>query len=101
MLTLFRPDLPQVIALVDKIKEGSYRGVELAGKDSRVCRVSCEGGLLVFAFSDVTLRLDENQDEVFRQFLGDMTAAAPIYDHIDLEIRTARGRYDLTVRVKG
>ena len=100
VLTLFCADLPQLIALVDKIKDGSYKGVELAEKDKSVCRVSCEDGLLALAFSDVILRLNENQDEIFRLFLTDMTATAPLYDHIDLEIPTAEGRCDLTVRVE-
>ena len=98
VLTLFRADLPQLIALVDKTKEGSCKGVELAGKDQSVCRVSCEGGLLVFVIGDLTLRLDEDQDGCFVSFLADMTADAPRYDHIDLEFRDAG--VDLTVRVE-
>ena len=72
--------------------------MELAGKDKKVCRVGCEGGLLVFVIGDVTLRLDENQNEWFVSFLADMTADAPRYDHIDLEFRDAR--VDLMVRVE-
>ena len=98
ILTLSRADLPPFISFVEKIKEGTYKGVELAGKDGKVCRIGCEGGLLVFAIGDVTLRLDENQDEWFVSFLADMTADAPQYDHIDLEFRDAG--VDLTVRVE-
>ena len=99
ILTLSRADLPQFISFVEKIKEGSCKGVELAGKDKKVCCVGCEGGLLVFVIGDVTLRLNENHDECFRSFLADMTADAPAYDHIDLEIRDVG--IDLTVRVEG
>ena len=95
ILTLSRTDLPQFI---EKIKEGTCKGVELAGKDKKVCRVGREGGLLVFVIGDLTLRLDENQDEWFVSFLADMTADAPRYDHIDLEFRDAG--VDLTVRVE-
>ena len=99
ILTLSRADLPQFIFFVEKIKEGSYKGVELAGKDKKVCLVGCEGGLVVFVIGDVTLRLDENQDEWFVSFLADMTADAPRYDHIDLEFRDEG--IDLAVRVEG
>ena len=98
ILTLSRTDLPPFISFVEKIKEGSCKGVELAGKDKKVCRVGREGGLLIFVIGDVTLRLDEDQDEWFVSFLADMTADAPRYDHIDLEFRDAGG--DLTVRVE-
>ena len=98
ILTLSRTDLPPFISFVEKIKEGSYKGVELAGKGGKVCRVGCEGGLLVFVIGDVTLRLDENQDEWFISFLADMTADAPRYDHIDLEFRDEG--MDLAVRVE-
>ena len=98
ILTLSRTDLPQFIFFVEKIKEGICKGVELAGKDRKVCRIGCEGGLLVFVIEDVTLRLDENQDECFISFLADMTADAPRYDHIDLEFRDVG--VDLTVRVE-
>ena len=98
ILTLSRADLPPFISFVEKIKEGSYKGVELVGKDGKMCRIGCEGGLLVFVIGDVTLRLDENQDEWFVSFLADMTADAPRYDHIYLEFRDAG--VDLTVRVE-
>ena len=98
ILALSRADLPQFISFVEKIKEGTYKGVELAGKDRKVCRVGREGGLLVFVIGDVTLRLDENQDECFVSFLADMTADAPQYDHVDLEFRDAG--VDLAVRVE-
>jgi hypothetical protein len=98
ILTLSRADLPPFISFVEKIKEGSYKGVELVGKDGKICRIGCEGGLLVFVIGDVTLRLDENQDECFISFLTDMTADAPRYDHIDLEFRAVG--VDLTVRVE-
>ena len=98
ILTLSRADLPQFIFFVEKIKEGSCKGVELAGKDKKVCRVGREGGLLAFVIGDLTLRLDEDQDGCFVSFLADMTADAPRYDHIDLEFRDAGG--DLTVRVE-
>ena len=98
ILILSRADLPPFISFVEKIKEGSCKGVELAGKDKKVCRVGREGGLLVFVVGDVTLRLDENQDEWFVSFLADMTADAPQYDHSDLEFRDAG--VDLTVRVE-
>ena len=98
ILTLSRTDLTPFISFVEKIKEGSYKGVELAGKDKKVCLVGCEGGLLIFVIGDVTLRLDENQDEWFVSFLADMIADAPQYDHIDLEFRDAG--VDLTVRVE-
>ena len=98
ILTLSRTDLPPFISFVEKIKEGSCKGVELVGKDKKVCRVGREGGLLIFVIGDVTLRLDEDQDEWFVSFLADMTADAPRYDHIDLEFRDAGG--DLTVRVE-
>ena len=65
ILTLSRTDLPQFISFVEKIKEGSCKGVELAGKDKKVCRVGREGGLLVFVIGDLTLRLDEDQDGCF------------------------------------
>ena len=97
ILTLSRTDLPQFISFVEKIKEGSCKGVELAGKDKKVCRVGREGGLLVFVIGDLTLRLDEDQDGCFVSFLADMTADAPRYDHIDLEFRDAGT--DLAVRV--
>lgn len=99
ILTLSRTDLPQFISFVEKIKEGSCKGVELAGKDKKVCRVGREGGLLVFVIGDLTLRLDEDQDECFVSFLADMTADAPRYDHIDLEFRDAGT--DVAVRVEG
>ena len=99
ILTLSRTDLPQFISFVEKIKEGGCKGVELAGKDKKVCRVGREGGLLVFVIGDLTLRLDEDQDGCFVSFLADMTAAAPQYDHIDLEFRDAG--IDLAVRVEG
>ncbi len=99
ILTLSRTDLPQFISFVEKIKEGSCKGVELAGKDKKVCRVGREGGLLVFVIGDLTLRLDEDQDECFVSFLADMTSDAPRYDHIDLEFRDAG--IDLAVRVEG
>ena len=99
ILTLSRTDLPQFISFVEKIKEGGCKGVELAGKDKKVCRVGREGGLLVFVIGDLTLRLDEDQDGRFVSFLADMTADAPQYDHIDLEFRDAG--MDLAVRVKG
>ena len=99
ILTLSRTDLPQFISFVEKIKEGSCKGVELAGKDKKVCRVGRESGLLVFVIGDVTLRLDEDQDGCFVSFLADMTADAPQYDHIDLEFRDAG--MDLAVRVEG
>ena len=98
ILTLSRTNLPQFISLVEKIKEGSYKGVELAGKDGKVCRIGREGGLLAFVIGDLTLRLDEDQDGCFVSFLADMTADAPQYDHIDLEFRDAG--VDLTVRVE-
>ena len=98
ILTLSHADLPQFIFFVEKIKEGSCKGVELAGKDKKVCRVGREGGLLVFVIGDVTLRMDEDQDEWFDSFLADMTADAPRYDHIDLEFRDAG--VDLAVRVE-
>lgn len=97
ILTLSRTDLPQFISFVEKIKEGSCKGVELAGKDKKVCRVGREGGLLVFVIGDLTLRLDEDQDGCFVSFLADMTADMPRYDHIDLEFRDAGT--DLAVRV--
>lgn len=97
-LTLSRADLPPFISFVEKIKEGSYKGVELVGKDGKICRIGREGGLLVFVIGDLTLRLDEDQDGCFVSFLADMTADAPRYDHIDLEFRDAR--VDLTVRVE-
>ena len=97
ILTLSRTDLPQFISFVEKIKEGGCKGVELAGKDKKVCRVGREGGLLVFVIGDLTLRLDEDQDGCFVSFLADMTADAPRYDHIDLEFRDAG--IDLAVRV--
>lgn len=97
ILTLSRTDLPQFISFVEKIKEGSCKGVELAGKDKKVCRVGREGGLLVFVIGDLTLRLDEDQDGCFVSFLADMTADAPRYDHMDLEFRDAG--MDLAVRV--
>ncbi|MBP3571644.1 MAG: hypothetical protein J6M42_06755 [Clostridia bacterium] len=97
ILTLSRADLPQFISFVEKIKEGSCKGVELAGKDKKVCRVGREGGLLVFVIGDLTLRLDEDQDGCFVSFLADMTADAPRYDHIDLEFRDAGT--DVAVRV--
>ena len=99
ILTLSRTDLPQFISFVEKIKEGSCKGVELAGKDKKVCRVGREGGLLIFVIGDLTLRLDEDQDGRFVSFLADMTADAPQYDHIDLEFRDAG--MDLAVRVEG
>lgn len=99
ILTLSRTDLPQFISFVEKIKEGSCKGVELAGKDKKVCRVGREGGLLVFVIGDLTLRLDEDQDGCFVSFLADMTADAPRYDHMDLEFRDAG--MDLAVRVEG
>ena len=99
ILTLSRTDLPQFISFVEKIKEGSCKGVELAGKDGMVCRIGREGGLVVFVIGDLTLRLDENQDGCFVSFLADMTADAPQYDHIDLEFRDAG--MDLAVRVEG
>lgn len=99
ILTLSRADLPQFISFVEKIKEGGCKGVELAGKDKKVCRVGREGGLLVFVIGDLTLRLDEDQDGCFVSFLADMTADAPRYDHIDLEFRDAG--MDLAVRVEG
>ena len=98
ILILSRADLPPFSSFVEKIKEGSCKVVELAGKDKKVCRVGREGGLLVFVVGDVTLRLDENQDEWFVSFLADMTADAPQYDHIDLEFRDAG--VDLTVRME-
>ena len=98
ILTLSRTDLPQFISFVEKIKEGSCKGVELAGKDGKVCRIGREGGLLVFVIGDLTLRLDENQDGCFASFLADMTADVPRYDHIDLEFRDAG--MDLAVRVE-
>ena len=98
ILTLSRADLPQFISFVEKIKEGGCKGVELAGKDKKVCRVGREGGLLVFVIGDLTLRLDENQDGCFVSFLADMTADVPQYDHIDLEFRDAG--MDLAVRVE-
>ena len=98
ILTLSRTDLPQFISFVEKIKEGGCKGVELAGKDKKVCRVGREGGLLVFVIGDLTLRLDENQDGCFVSFLADMTADVPQYDHIDLEFRDAG--MDLAVRVE-
>ena len=98
ILTLSRADLPQFISFVEKIKEGTYKGVELAGKDRKVCRVGCEGGLVVFVIGEVTLRMDEDQDGCFVSFLADMTADAPQYDHVDLEFRDAG--VDLTVRVE-
>ena len=98
ILTLSRTDLPQFISFVEKIKEGGCKGVELAGKDKKVCRVGREGGLLVFVIGDLTLRLDEDQDGRFVSFLADMTADAPRYDHIDLEFRDAG--MDLAVRVE-
>ena len=39
ILTLSRTDLPPFISFVEKIKEGTYKGVELTGKDKKVCRV--------------------------------------------------------------
>ena len=99
ILTLSCADLPQFISFVEKIKEGSCKGMELAGKDKKVCRVGREGGLVVFVIGDLTLRLDENQDGRFVSFLADMTADAPRYDHIDLEFRDAA--VDLAVRVEG
>ena len=99
ILTLSRTDLPQFISFVEKIKEGIYKGVELAGKDGMVCRLHRENGLLVFALNGVTLRLDENQDECFAVFLADMTADVLRYDHIDLEFRDLG--IDLAVRVEG
>ena len=42
ILTLSRADLPQFISFVEKIKEGSCKGVELAGKDGAVL---CFGSL--------------------------------------------------------
>lgn len=98
ILILSRADLPPFISFVEKIKEGSCKGVELAGKDKKVCRIGREGGLLVFVSGDLTLRLDEDQDGCFVSFLADMTADAPRYDHIDLEFRDAG--VDLTVRVE-
>ena len=98
ILTLSRTDLPQFISFVEKIKEGGCKGVELAGKDKKVCRVGREGGLLVFVIGDLTLRLDEDQDGCFVSFLADMTADVPQYDHIDLEFRDAG--MDLAVRVE-
>ena len=99
ILTLSRTDLPQFISFVEKIKEGIYKGVELVGKDKKVCRIGCEGGLLAFMIGDLTLRLDENQDECFAVFLADMTADVLRYDHIDLEFRDLG--IDLAVRVEG
>jgi hypothetical protein len=32
IVTLSRADLPQFLSFVEKIKDGSYKGVELAGK---------------------------------------------------------------------
>ena len=98
ILTLSRTDLPQFISFVEKIKEGSCKGVELAGKDKKMCRVGREGCLLVFVIGDSTLRLDEDQDGCFVSFLADMTADAPRYDHIDLDFRDAG--VDLMVRVE-
>ena len=98
ILTLSRADLLPFISLVEKIKEGSCKGVELAGKDKKVCRVGHEGGLLVFVIGDLTLRLDEDQDGCFVSFLADMTADAPRYDHIDLEFRDTGT--DVAVRVE-
>ena len=98
ILTLSRADLPQFISFVEKIKEGSCKGVELAGKDKKVCLVGCEGGLLVFVIGDVTLGLDATQDEWFISLLADMTADARRYDHIELEFRDAG--VDLAVRVE-
>ena len=97
ILTLSRTDLPQFFSFVEKIKEGSCKGVELAGKDKKMCRVGREGGLLVFVIGDLTLRLDEDQDGCFVSFLADMTADAPRYDHIDMEFRDAG--MDLAVRM--
>ena len=99
ILTLSRTDLPQFISFVEKIKEGSCKSVELAGKDGKVCRLRCEDGLLVFVLENETLRLDENQDECFSVFLADMTVDAPLYDHIDLGFRDAG--IDVAVRVEG
>ena len=98
ILTLSRTDLPWFISFVEKIKEGGCKGVELAGKDKKVCRVGREGGLLVFVIGDLTLRLDEDQDGRFVSFLADMTADASRYDHMDLEFRDAG--MDLAVRVE-
>ena len=98
ILTLSRADLPRLLSLVERIKDGSYKGVELAETDKKVCRICCQDGLLTFVFADVTMRLNENDDEVFRLFLADMTADVPRYDHIDLEIRDVG--IDLTVRVE-
>lgn len=99
ILTLSRVNLPQLIFLVEKVKNGDCKGVELAGKDGKVCRLRREGGLLAFVLDDVTLRLDENQDECLTVFLANMTADTPRYDHIDLEFRDAG--VDLAVRVEG
>ena len=99
ILTLSRTDLPRFISFVEKIKEGSCKGVELAGKDGKVCRLRCDDGVLAFVLENETLRLDANQDECFVSFLADMTADAPRYDHIDLEFRDAG--IDVAVRVKG
>jgi len=79
------------------IRDGAYKGVELAGKDGMVCRLHRENGLLVFALNGVTLRLDENQGECFVSFLADMTADMPQYDHVDFEFRDIA--VDLAVRV--
>ena len=49
ILTLSRADLPRLTDLVGKIKDGSSKGVELAGKDGKVCRLRCDDGLLAFA----------------------------------------------------
>ena len=98
IVTLSRADLPQFLSFVEKIKDGSYKGVELAGKDGKVCHVRCEGGLLVFGMESVTLRLDEIQDECLVSFLTDMTADAPQYDHVDFEFRDTA--VDLAVRVE-
>ena len=99
ILTLSRADLPRLTDLVGKIKDGSSKGVELAGKDGKVCRLRCEDGLFVFVLENETLRLDENQDECFSVFLANMTADAPLYDHIDLGFRDAG--IDVAVRVEG
>ncbi len=97
ILILSRADLPQFISLVDKLKNGSCKGVELTGKDKQVCHVCLEGGLLAFVMKGVTLQLDEIQAECFGSFLADMTADEPRYDHIDFEFRDVG--IDISVRV--
>lgn len=98
ILTLSRADLPQFMSLVDKIKNGRCKGVELIAQDCKAWgMIRSEGDLLALVIEDVTLRLNENDDEYFRSFLADMTADAPRYDHIDLEFRDAG--IDLAVRV--